>query len=190
MALRSRDAVFLLLLALLNLSSAAARYSRMLGQCSPAAYLQGEPHGCNTEHESKCCMSGRSYPRYSCSPAVTGHQTTATMTVNSFAGGGDGGGPSECDQKYHGDDEMVVALSTGWYEGGSRCSKNIRIEANGRSVLARVVDECDSMNGCDSLHGFQPPCANDVVDVLPAVWEALGMNGDDVGKYAITWSDA
>ena len=65
------------------------------------------------------------------------------MTINSFAQGGDGGGPSECYNEYHSDDELVVALSTGWYNGGSRCLNNIRINANARSVLAKVVDECD-----------------------------------------------
>ncbi|PKA53102.1 Putative ripening-related protein 2 [Apostasia shenzhenica] len=178
----------LLLLAVFNISS-ATRFSPLLDRCSPVGYLHGQSHRCNTEHESECCKSGRRYPRYSCSPAVTGYGTKATMTINSFAEGGDGGGHSKCDRKYHGDDEMVVALSTGWYDGGSRCSKNIRIEANGRSVLARVVDECDSLHGCDSRHDFQPPCATDIVDASPAVWKALGMNGDDVGAYSITWID-
>nr|CAD1821808.1 unnamed protein product [Ananas comosus var. bracteatus] len=68
-------------------------------------------------------------------------------------------GPSECDGKYHPDHEMVVALSTGWFDRSSRCLKSIRIAAaNGRSVLAKVVDECDSAHGCDEEHDFQPPC--------------------------------
>lgn len=111
------------------------------------------------------------------------------MTINSFAEGGDGGGPSECDNSYHGDDEMVVALSTGWYNGGSRCLKNIRINADGKSVLAKVVDECDSVNGCDADHDFQPPCANNIVDASPAVWKALDIPKSQVGDYGITWSD-
>jgi hypothetical protein len=41
--------------------------------------------------------------------------TSAVMTVNSFKKGGDGGGPSECDGKYHSDDDLITALSTGWY---------------------------------------------------------------------------
>ncbi|KAK1260560.1 putative ripening-related protein 7 [Acorus gramineus] len=48
------------------------------------------------------------------------------MTINCFADNCDGGGPSECDGQYHGDNEMVVALSTGWHNHGSRCSKYIR----------------------------------------------------------------
>ncbi|PKA53100.1 Putative ripening-related protein 2 [Apostasia shenzhenica] len=178
----------LLLLFIFNLSS-AARFSPLLGQCSPAGYLRCESGPCNTEHESSCCQPGQMYPQYSCSPDISGDGTQATLTINSFAEGGDGGGPSKCDNNYHSDDEMVVALSTGWYDYGSRCLKKIRISANGISVLAKVVDECDSMNGCNSGHDFQPPCANDIVDASPAVWEALEMNGDDVGSYTITWSD-
>ncbi|OAY74157.1 putative ripening-related protein 2 [Ananas comosus] len=106
-----------------------------------------------------------------------------------FAKGGDGGGPSECDSKYHPDDEIVVALSTGWFDGMSRCLKNIMINVNGNSVLAKVVDECDSVNGCDKDYDFPPPCANNNVDASPAVWKALGIP-KEVGEHSITWSDA
>ncbi|CAL9007134.1 unnamed protein product [Prunus brigantina] len=41
---------------------------------------------------------------------------TSLLTV--FEAGGDGGGPSECDNKYHNDNTPVVALSTGWYNNG------------------------------------------------------------------------
>ncbi|EHA8589326.1 putative ripening-related protein 2 [Cocos nucifera] len=112
------------------------------------------------------------------------------MTINSFEKGKEGGGPSECDNKYHGDDKRVVALSTGWYHHGSRCGHNIRINANGKSVLAKVVDECDSVNGCDAEHDFQPPCPHNVVDASPAVWKALKIPDSQIGDYKITWSDA
>ena len=83
-----------------------------------------------------------------------------------------------------------MALSTGWYAGGSRCGKNIRITArNGRSVVAKVVDECDSMRGCDREHAYQPPCNNNIVDGSDAVWSALGLN-KDVGVVDVTWTMA
>jgi hypothetical protein len=109
------------------------------------------------------------------------------MTLNDFDDGGD---PSECDGQFHRNTERVVALPTGWYDKGRRCDKNIRIRANGRSVLAKVVDECDSLHGCDREHAFQPPCRHNIVDASQAVWDRLGITGDDVGEYAITWSDA
>ncbi|KAI0522780.1 hypothetical protein KFK09_005165 [Dendrobium nobile] len=178
----------LLVFASFNLSY-GVRYSPQLDQCSPTGYLSGTDSNCNTEHESECCKAGETYPQYYCSPPIT-DETSATLTINSFAEGGDGGGQSECDGSYHSDDEMVVALSTGWYNYGSRCLKMIRINGNGNSVLAKVVDECDSINGCDAGHDFQPPCRNNIVDASPAVWNALGMSGDDVGEYQITWSEA
>jgi hypothetical protein len=136
-----------------------------------------------------CCKAGEAYPTYRCSPPVSS-STGAVMTLNDFGEGGDGGDPSECDGAFHNNTELVVALSTGWYSGSSRCGRNIRIEANDGSVLAKVVDECDSVNGCDQEHAFQPPCRNNIVDASQAVWDELGITGEEVGEYDITWSDA
>ncbi|CAI0452919.1 unnamed protein product [Linum tenue] len=116
---------------------------------------------------------------YSCSPPISAH-TKAILTYNNFEKGGDGGDPSECDGKFHSDHDLVVALSTGWYEGGSRCGKMIRITQNGKSVEAMVVDECDSM---------LPPCKNNIVDGSPAVWDALGLAQDE-GEVPVTWTMA
>ncbi|TXG62860.1 hypothetical protein EZV62_009854 [Acer yangbiense] len=162
--------------------------------CKPSGNIRGKnppPKKCNKQNHSDCCKEGQLYPIFRCSPAVSGH-TKATLTINSFAKGGDGGGPSECDKKYHADNTLVVALSTGWYKGGSRCLKFINIYGNGKSVKARVVDECDSTMGCDSDHDYQPPCDNNIVDASKAVWLALGVdeNSSDWGYMDIYWSDA
>lgn len=111
--------------------------------------------------------------------AVAQHH--GVMTLNGFQKGGTGGGPSECDGKYHSNKEMIVALSTRWYEGGRRCQKMIRItsEQNGRTAEAKVVDECDSSNGCK----------DSIVDASAAVWKALGLN-TDIGEVPVTWTDA
>ncbi|KAJ1295060.1 hypothetical protein BS78_01G194900 [Paspalum vaginatum] len=136
----------------------------------------GEPDPCRDSvllrHKDHRCSS----------PAVSSHGgTPATMTVNGFQKGESGGGPSECDGKFHNDREMLVALSTGWYAGGKRCFKPIRITSthNGRSVVARVVDECDSRRGCK----------DNIVDTSKAVWDALGLD-TNIGEVPVTWSDA
>ncbi|XP_077239916.1 uncharacterized protein LOC143880823 [Tasmannia lanceolata] len=185
MANKSLLAMILLVLASLHVGHCLSP----LGSCHPSGYLRGKTGHCNTENDSDCCKAGKLYPQYRCSPPTTG-DTPATMTINSFAKGGDGGGPSECDSQYHSDAEFVVALSTGWYNGGSRCLNNIKINANGRSVMAKVVDECDSVYGCDSDHDFQPPCPYNIVDASPAVWKALGIPKSEIGDYDITWSDS
>ncbi|PIA59273.1 hypothetical protein AQUCO_00400280v1 [Aquilegia coerulea] len=59
-------------------------------------------------------------------------------------------GPLECDKQYHMDD----TLTTGWLNHESRCLKNITITGNCRSVVAMVVDDCDSTMGC--AHDYQP----------------------------------
>lgn len=117
-------------------------------------------------------------------------QDNGNLDAEQLCPRGDGGGPSFCDDRYHKDSELVVALSTGWLrlDGTRRCNKMIRISGNRRSVLAKVVDECDSVHGCDKEHNFEPPCANNIVDGSPAVWKALGLN-KNIGEFQITWSD-
>ncbi|KAL6883480.1 hypothetical protein ACP4OV_010894 [Aristida adscensionis] len=102
----------------------------------------------------------------------------AVMTVNSFESGG--GDPAECDGQYHSDGDKLAALTTEWYENGVRCQRMIRIRSvrNGRSVLARVVDECDAGSGC----------GNDIVGTSSAVWEELGLD-TNTGEADVTWSD-
>ncbi|XP_074565656.1 putative ripening-related protein 1 [Curcuma longa] len=179
----------LLLALMVTVLITTANSQRLLSDddCQVSGYLRGTAGHCNRGFDSECCEAGQSYPQYHCSPQVTG-STRATLTLNSFEEGGDGGAQSACDGRYHSNKEMIVALSTGWYDGGSRCHKNISISANGRSVVAEVVDECDSVNGCDSTHDFQPPCDNNIVNASPAVWDALGLS-QDLGVNPITWSD-
>ncbi|KAI7724626.1 hypothetical protein M8C21_024965 [Ambrosia artemisiifolia] len=158
--------------------------------CNPSGSLRGQkpPVECNTQNDSECCVEGRSYTTYTCSPPVSS-RTKATLTLNSFEEGGDGGSESACDGQFHSDNTPVVALSTGWYKRGSRCNKFITIYGNGRSVRAKVVDECDSTMGCDEEHAYQPPCPNNIVDASKAVWKALGVPKNNWGNLAITWSD-
>ncbi|XP_073061734.1 kiwellin-1-like [Primulina eburnea] len=180
-------AALLLLLVLLASLSIEARFQG----CKPSGKIEGKkppPGQCNRENDSDCCKQGKFYTTYKCSPPVSG-STKAVLTLNSFQKDGDGGGPSECDNQYHSDDTPVVALSTGWYNGGSRCLNNIKVSANGRTVTAMVVHECDSTMGCDGDHDYQPPCANNIVDASKAVWEALGVPEDNWGYLDITWSD-
>ncbi|ONM05584.1 Ripening-related protein grip22 [Zea mays] len=67
-------------------------------------------------------------------------------------------------------------------EGGTAAVMTpIRITSThtGRSVVARVVDECDSRHGCK----------DNIVDTSKAVWDALGLD-TNVGEVPVTWSDA
>ncbi|EXC22902.1 hypothetical protein L484_007511 [Morus notabilis] len=143
--------------------------------------------GCQPSGTYNC--NGYSGNTYSCSPPVTS-STQAQLTNNDFSEGGDGGGASSCDGAYHDNSELIVALSTGWYDGGSRCGKMIKITASdGTSTEAKVVAECDSMHGCDAEHAGQPPCKNNIVDGSDAVWSALRLN-KTLGVVGVTWSMA
>ncbi|KAI4313641.1 hypothetical protein L6164_026600 [Bauhinia variegata] len=148
------------------------------GDCHPSGSLK-----CNGESEP--------HPQYTCSPPFVPSGTRATLTLNDFSEGGDGGGPSECDETYHPLPEKVVALSTGWFDNRSRCGQMIRITSTktGRQSVAKVVDECDSVHGCDEEHAGQPPCRNNIVDVSQSVWDELGLDSND-GEASVTWSMA
>ncbi|XBH73253.1 hypothetical protein VPH35_100376 [Triticum aestivum] len=124
-----------------------------------------------------------------CSPPVSA-DTPAILTLNSFARGRDGAGKSFCDNRFHKDTELMVALSTGWLRLDSkrRCNKFIRVNGNGHAMLAKVVDECDSVYGCDAEHNFKTPCPYNDVDASPAIWKALGLK-EEIGVFKITWSD-
>ncbi|KAJ8748940.1 hypothetical protein K2173_013377 [Erythroxylum novogranatense] len=157
--------------------------------CKPSGKVKGKkppPNKCNKKNLSECCEEGKLYTVYDCSPPIT-KRTKAVLTINSFQKGGDDGGPSECDNKFHRDSEPVVALSTGWFNNMKRCLHNITIRANGRKVKAMVVDECDSRVGCDEEHDFQPPCPPNIVDASEAVWKALGVPASQ-GELNVVWS--
>ncbi|KAE8723304.1 Ripening-related protein grip22 [Hibiscus syriacus] len=85
-----------------------------------------------------------------CSPQVSGH-TKATLSLNGFGLGEDGGGRCECDNQYHNDTELIVALSTGWFNKKERRMNYINIHGNGKTVKAKVVDECDLTMGWDVI---------------------------------------
>ena len=162
------------------------------GTCKPSGKFRGRkppPKRCNMENNSDCCVQGKNYTTYKCSPLVS-RRTKATLTINSFEKGGDGGGPSACDNKFHSNNIPVVALSTGWFNNKQRCLNNITIYANRRKVNAMVIDECDSTQGCDAEHDFQPPCKNNIVDASKAVWKALAVPERNWGLLGIYWSDA
>ncbi|GJM91071.1 hypothetical protein PR202_ga07411 [Eleusine coracana subsp. coracana] len=180
-------AIFLLVAFSTSRVASSLRHGHGLGMCHASGYLPGKSGNCDPINQSDCCKDGKQYPQYRCSPPVTS-STKAVLTLNSFEKGKDGGGPSECDNSYHSDEEKVVALSTGWFNNMARCSHQIKITANGKSVYAKVVDECDSVYGCDEDHNFEPPCHNNIVDASPAVWNALGLD-QNIGTVDITWSD-
>ncbi|KAI3691784.1 hypothetical protein L6452_31586 [Arctium lappa] len=160
-------------------------------KCNPSGRLRGKkPPGdhCNHHNMAECCKEGKFYATYDCSPPVT-QRTEVVLTLNSFEKGGEGGWASQCDERFHSDKTRVVALSTGWYDGGKRCLDFITIHGNGKSVKAKVVDQCDSTMGCNDEHAYQPPCPNNIVDASDAVWAALGVPRKDWGWMKVTWSD-
>ncbi|KAG6430151.1 hypothetical protein SASPL_108213 [Salvia splendens] len=89
--------------------------------CRPSGKVKGKkppPDYCN-EEEDICCIKGKYYTTYKCSPPVSA-ATKAYLYITGFEKGGDGYKPSKCEHKYYSDDTPVVSLPTGWYSGGRR----------------------------------------------------------------------
>ncbi|XBH57966.1 hypothetical protein VPH35_079490 [Triticum aestivum] len=155
-------AVFLLaaLLACHTASCLVRRAGFDAAGCQPSGYLPGRSGNCEMSNSPDCCVDGRQARTEVFRPSATTRTTT-----------------------------MVVTLSTGWFNGMSRCGRTIKITGNGgSSVSAKVVDECDFVKGCDAEHNYEEPCANNVVDASPAVWGALGLV-HNIGTQDVTWSD-
>ncbi|BAS95854.1 Os06g0116933, partial [Oryza sativa Japonica Group] len=120
-----------------------------------------------------CCVVGKRYPRFMWLTAGIGHapaiptlhmcfRRNMELVVELYSGSGwlcldDGGGGARC----------------------RRCNGRIRVvvtaaAVNGRSVVVRVVDECDYVNGCCNEDGFAPPCQDNVGGESLTVWKKLG----------------
>jgi hypothetical protein len=99
----------------------------------------------------------------------------AVMTLNGFQQGEGGGGPAACDGQFHSDDELIVSLSSEWFDGGSRCGKKILImDYTNLYVFATVVDECSG-------------CVNEV-GASAQVWRNFNLD-PSVGEASINFSD-
>ncbi|KAK1290760.1 hypothetical protein QJS10_CPB18g01683 [Acorus calamus] len=135
----------------------------------------------STTPSQTCLPSGAavckfiSYPLYNCSPPTTSPTTQATLTFNLLDGPGSLFAPS-CDGMRHTQFEVVVAISTGFFNSGNLCGKHIQIKvASGREVVAKVVSQCNSASGCRGALSLNPPCSNNVIEGTRAVFRALGL---------------
>ncbi|CAL4934064.1 unnamed protein product [Urochloa decumbens] len=154
--------------------------------CHASGFIHGKGRNCNREigfGPLLCRRQALSAVQMLASDPVS-TKTPAILTFNRFENGEDDTRITSCDNRFHSDKELLVILSSGWlkHNGTSCCNKKIRVHANARSVLAKVVDECDSAHGCDEEHAFEPPCRNDVLNASPAVWKALRLN-ESIGEF-------
>ncbi|TFK36607.1 RlpA-like double-psi beta-barrel-protein domain-containing protein-containing protein, partial [Crucibulum laeve] len=73
----------------------------------------------------------------------------------------------------NGNNDFIAALSSAKYQAeGNFCSRAIRVNYNGRSVVATVVDKC-------------PGCGYDDVDLSPAAFSALA--NLTLGRIPVEW---
>ncbi|WVZ74485.1 hypothetical protein U9M48_022664 [Paspalum notatum var. saurae] len=131
-------------------SAAAAAHHHPKNKCHASGILRGPKSGhvCG-----ECCRPGHFYPTYQCWPLVSTH-TKTVMTLNDFSEG-----KTTVAARRNATANTTATPSASWHspQGGTyykdkRCHKHIRIHARDRSVLAKFVDECDSLHGCDREH--------------------------------------
>jgi len=159
-------------------------------KCNPNGIVKGKSPSGHFKHEDDlCCVPGKKYHTYKCSPPVSSH-TKEYLTLNSFKK------VEMVIALQHVTTSIILMIRMRWHfpldgsilrEGSLH---NITISGNGQSVVAMVVDECDSSKGCDAEHDYQPPCANNIVNASMTVWKALGVPRNQWGGLDITWSDA
>uniref|UniRef100_A0A0E0M1S2 Uncharacterized protein n=1 Tax=Oryza punctata TaxID=4537 RepID=A0A0E0M1S2_ORYPU len=155
--------------------------SLLLGAATPVgsgyAYLHSNKTRC-PKGSLNYCVAGKRYLPVS-------NRTPAIPTLKVFDNREDEGRPTSCNICLCRNMELVIALSSGWprLDGGGvdcrrRCNRRIRVAATayGWSIVVRVVNECDSVNGCRDEDGFSPPCRDNVGDGSPALWKKLGLN--------------
>ncbi|XP_075521104.1 kiwellin-1-like [Primulina tabacum] len=130
--------------------------------CKPSGKVRGKK--LPPEIRNDCCEKGKLYNTYKCSPPVS-KSTKAILTLNSFETIGDV--PSTCDHT-------------------DCCTLDGVVQWRAKTT---VIDECDSIMGCDADNGHQPPRGNNIVEASKAIWEALGVPKDDWNVLIITWSD-
>ncbi|KAF9049463.1 Non-catalytic module family EXPN protein [Hymenopellis radicata] len=77
---------------------------------------------------------------------------------------------------WNNDNDKIVAIAKSRYdaENGSNCGQWMQIvnKANGRSVMAKTVDSCES-------------CGYDDIDMSPAAFNAI--SSQDVGLLTVDW---
>ncbi|WAQ85623.1 hypothetical protein PtA15_6A251 [Puccinia triticina] len=73
--------------------------------------------------------------------------------------------------------DYMIAMNSAQYKSGGPCHKNvvIRNKSNGKSVVAKVLDEC-------------PSCRWGSLDLSPSAFKALGKLEDGVLPIAWKWT--
>ncbi|KAE9460508.1 hypothetical protein C3L33_07593, partial [Rhododendron williamsianum] len=91
-------------------------------------------------------------------------------------------------QQCHSDSTPIVALTTGWYNGGSRCLKEMAVAHQNATSTTWTTHRLWHCRPGGTTEGAAP-CPNDI-DATKAMWEVLGVPRDSCGKLDITWTDA
>ncbi|KAL0945409.1 hypothetical protein HGRIS_000901 [Hohenbuehelia grisea] len=74
---------------------------------------------------------------------------------------------------YSQNSDFIVALPPSQYNNGANCWRHIKVQYQGRTIDATVVDLC-------------PGCGGDSIDLSPGAFQAL--SSLDAGRIRVTWN--
>jgi hypothetical protein len=171
--------VLVAVLALLQVSCTAARRHGKPGPCDAADAAADD----SFVDDLLGALRHKKAPHHHCAPARHGGGgTPAVMTVNGFQRGESGGGASACDDQFHSDGELIVALSTEWFARGRRCHRRSASRARATGVApwrhASWTSATPTAGAATTSSTRRRRCGG-----------PLGLD-TDVGEVPVTWSDA
>ncbi|KAJ7081214.1 Non-catalytic module family EXPN protein [Mycena belliarum] len=82
------------------------------------------------------------------------------------------GGEGACGRAIQNGD-LALALTTANYAGGENCGRRVKVQYNGKSIDAVVMDEC-------------PGCQTNGLDLTEGTFQRL--SGLDAGVIQVTWT--
>ncbi|GAA6036004.1 hypothetical protein JCM8097_005210 [Rhodosporidiobolus ruineniae] len=124
------------------------------------------PKKTTTTEQAAATKQAQSYSSSSSSSSGSTYSGTATYFYQNGVAGACG--------SVHSDSSYIVALQTSMYAGGSHCGQTVTITGNGKTITAKVADECPSCGSSGDL------------DLSEGAFKAL--SSLDAGVASITWS--
>ncbi|GAA5828136.1 hypothetical protein JCM11251_002607 [Rhodosporidiobolus azoricus] len=143
------------------LDKRGAQTCKKTSQCKNKLTVKNSVRVCSSKKCTWACKSGYTKKGNSCnkkvatkSPSKSSSSSAVSFASSSYSGKGtyfyQNGNPGACGV-WNKDSTYLVALQSSMYSGGKHCGKNVRISANGKTITAKVQDECPTCVSTGSL---------------------------------------
>ncbi|GAA5909219.1 hypothetical protein JCM6882_003768 [Rhodosporidiobolus microsporus] len=139
-----------------------AQTCKKVSQCKNKLTVKNSVRVCSSKKCTWACKSGYTKKGNTCNKKASSSKSSSSKSSSSavnlastaYSGKGtyfyQNGNPGACGN-YNSDSTYLVALQSSMYAGGKHCGKNVRITANGKTITAKVQDECPTCVTTQSL---------------------------------------